>query len=85
MLAAVLASREYYAYAGGTPYDYLRQVTGSDRVSETAESIAIRTGDQSIILARPAAFEAGFGIAPPQGSNQRGLSGNKRSTERGSR
>jgi Glyoxalase-like domain len=45
--------------------DYLRQVTGSDRVSETAESIAIRTGDQSIILARPAAFEAGFGIAPP--------------------
>ena len=45
--------------------DYLRKVTGSDRVSETTESIAIATGDQSIILARPAACAAAFGIAPP--------------------
>src|SRR5262245_41208772 len=45
--------------------EYMKKVTGSDQVSERRDSVAIRTGDQSIILARPAAFEASFGIVPP--------------------
>jgi Glyoxalase-like domain len=55
--------------------DYLRKVTGSDRVSETPQSIAIRTGEQSIILARPAAFEAAFGIVPPHPEDGPALTG----------
>jgi Glyoxalase-like domain len=55
--------------------DYLGKVTGSDRVSERRDSVAIRTGDQSIILARPAAFEAAFGIVPPHPEDGPALTG----------
>src|SRR5688572_9708942 len=27
VLSGLLASRDYYAYAGGTPYDFIRQLT----------------------------------------------------------
>jgi Glyoxalase-like domain len=55
--------------------DYLRKVTGSDQVIETKDSVAIRTGDQSIILAHPAAFEAAFGIVPPHPEDGPALTG----------
>lgn len=44
---------------------YIRTVTGADSVSEGPDGIAFQTRTGAIVLARPHAFEAAFGAAPP--------------------
>jgi Glyoxalase-like domain len=72
-----LALRDVWITGEGSPdlVDYMRKVTGSDQVTEARDSVAIRTGDQIIVLAGPLAFEAAFGLSPPHPKDGPALSG----------
>jgi hypothetical protein len=53
---------------GATALDlasYIRTVTGANSFSEGPDAIAIQTRTGTIVLARPQAFEAAFGVTPP--------------------
>jgi hypothetical protein len=45
--------------------NYIRTVTGANTLSEGPDAVAIQTRTGTIVLARPQAFEAAFGVAPP--------------------
>lgn len=44
---------------------YIHTVTGANSSSEGSDDMAFQTGAGTIVLARPQAFEAAFGVAPP--------------------
>ena len=55
--------------------DYMRAVTGADRIVAERDRTAIPAGDQTIVLSDAPAFETAFGVPPPHPEDGPALSG----------